>query len=86
VSVDFYIPEKRRAEVKVGQKVRITSQATSEAVEGEVVRMEEFPQELGFLKEDEEMAGGREKVYVTRVELAQIPPGLKVGLDVKVSP
>jgi hypothetical protein len=84
VSVEFFIPEHRLDEVSVGGALKVSSPILKAEVEGEVVEVTTFPQELGFLREDEELAGGREKMYVARARLKEPPEALRAGLEVKV--
>jgi multidrug resistance efflux pump len=84
VSVEFFVPERLARQVPVGSQVRLSSPALKEELVAVVEEVSSFPQELGFLREDEEMAGGREKVYVVRAPLREAPAELRAGLEVKV--
>lgn len=84
VSVEFFIPEHRLDELTVGDALKISSPTLKGELDAQIQEIATFPQELGFLREDEELPGGREKMYVARARLEEAPEALRVGLEVKV--
>lgn len=86
VAVEFFVPERHHDSVKVGDVVRVSLPASGAVVEAEVEKVEGFPQEMGFLRENEELPTAREKAYVVRARMTQESPEFKAGLEVKVTP
>ena len=62
----------------------VLSPTSSKTYAVEVERVDEFPQELGFLRENDALPGAREKMYVVHARFGQKPEGLSAGLEVKV--
>jgi hypothetical protein len=84
VSVEFFVPEQRIREVKIGQKIKVTSPVSDESFLAEVRSIARFPQEMGFLRKNEDLANAREKAFVVRAEFVRFPENLTAGLEVKV--
>ena len=62
---------------------RATIEITRE-VEAVVREMEDFPQEIGFLRKNDELPTAREKAYVVRADFVGTSQEMKAGLEVKV--
>lgn len=84
VMVEFFVPENQRAKVKVGDKVKVVVPLSGQEVVAVVESLSDFPQEIGFLRENDELPGAREKVYVARARLDEQPDELKAGLELEV--
>ncbi len=86
VSVEFFVPERRRVEIKVGGRVKVLSPVSGAEVEAVVERVDDFPQEIGFLRDNEELPAAREKAFVVRARFEGDATDMKAGLEVKVLP
>ena len=84
LSIQFYIPEERYALTKTQKKFEVKSPKSNETFPIEVTRVDEFPQELGFLKQDDALPNAREKMYVVHARFVEQPEGLSAGLEVEV--
>ncbi|MEC9442741.1 MAG: hypothetical protein VYE40_16725 [Myxococcota bacterium] len=84
LSLQFYIPEHRYDLTRKQKSFVVQSPTSSKSYPIEVERVEQFPQELGFLKQDDAMPGAREKMYVVHARFLEPPEGLSAGLEVKV--
>ena len=82
---EFFVSENQRALVRQGDRVKINSPTTGLEVEAEVQSVADFPQELGFLKDNDDLPNAREKAYVARAVFYVQPEDLKSGVEVKVS-
>lgn len=80
----FYIPEQRYPLTKVQREFIVQSPSSSQTYKVEVKRIEAIPQELGFLKGDDNLPTAREKMYVVHAELVEPAEELSAGLEVKV--
>lgn len=84
LSIQFYIPEHRYDLTHEQKSFVVQSPTSAKSYAIEVERVEQFPQELGFLKKDDEMPGAREKMYVVHARFVEPPDDLSAGLEVKV--
>lgn len=86
VQVRFYVPEGRLDSVAVGQRFHARPVASDQDFGVVVDRILMFPQEVGFLREDENLPNAREKAYgvVARFEAAGVDLG--AGTEVRVTP
>jgi hypothetical protein len=58
--------------------------ASGETATATVTEVRPFPQELGFLRDNRDMAGAREKIFVVRARFSKTPRAMKVGVEVRV--
>lgn len=84
LSVEFYIPESRYPLTRSQKEWVVRSPSSGETFPIEVVRVDEFPQELGFLKEDENLPNAREKMYVVYARFLEQTEELSAGLEIEV--
>ncbi len=84
VQLEFYVPEVRAADVKTGMSLVAEHTASGETATVTVTEIDSFPQEMGFLRDDNEMPGAREKAYVVRARFAVTPRSMKAGVEVRV--
>lgn len=84
LSLQFFIPEDRYDLTRTQKQFVVLSPTSSKTYAVEVERVDEFPQELGFLRENDALPGAREKMYVVHARFGQKPEGLSAGLEVKV--
>jgi hypothetical protein len=83
--VRFFVPEARAATVSAGAQVSVVSPASGEAVAGVIERVAFFPQELGFLLENDSLPDAREKALVVRAVFWAPPPAsITAGTEVRV--
>lgn len=80
----FYVPEHRFEHIRGKTQFMMRVPTSDKTYEMALVRMEEFPQELGFLKNDYELPNAREKVFVVHAKFLKQPDGLNAGVDVEV--
>jgi multidrug efflux pump subunit AcrA (membrane-fusion protein) len=84
LSVRFYVPEHRLHEVAVGQKVRVKSLTTSDERLATVRHVDTFPQEIGFLLEDDQRPDAREKAFVVIADFDGETGELAAGNEIRV--
>jgi hypothetical protein len=84
VSVEFFVPEDRVDEIGAGDVVKVLSPVSGVEVEASVAAIERFPQEIGFLRKNDDLPTAREKAYVVRAVFEDAAPEMKAGLEVKV--
>ncbi len=84
LELELYIPEHRYALLSAQRRFIVQSPASSNSYEVEVSQVDEFPQELGFIKGDDNMPGAREKLYIVRAQFVTPPKELGAGQEVKV--
>ena len=80
----FYVPEHRYALTQQQRRFLVQSPSSSKTYEVEVTRVEPFPQELGYLKGDDNLPTAREKMYVIHARFMAPPEELGAGQEVKV--
>lgn len=85
LSVEFYIPESKYPLTQDQTEWIVRSPSSGETYPVEVTKVDEFPQELGFLKEDENLPSAREKMFVIHARFLEQPAELSAGLEVEVS-
>ncbi len=83
LAVRFFVPEAQAARVQVGDQVAVVVPTTADEVAAVVESVDFFPQELGFLLENEGLPNGREKAIQVRATLSS-PPRLAAGTEVRV--
>jgi len=86
VQLKFFIPEHLYQKTKDKKTFVVHSPLSDKTYEVRVRELDPFPQELGFLKDDQNLPSAREKMYVVMAEFLEQPEGLSAGLEVKVTP
>lgn len=84
LSVRFFVPETQVAMLKPNQTVWVETPLTDEDYSAVIRKVESFPQEMGFLKNDDQLANAREKACVVLADFNQIPSRLEAGNEVRV--
>ena len=84
VRVRFFVPESSLGKLKTDMPVMVESLSRDVAYEARVSKILPFPQELGFVLDDLNMPGAREKVYVALASFEEVIDNLAAGLEVKV--
>ena len=84
--VEFLVPEHRIREIAVGRKVAARLPDDERRVTAIVREIRPFPQEIGFLRGDDELPDAREKAYSVLADLEAPPPFFGSGLEVRVEP
>lgn len=84
LAVRFFVPEHRVAMVIPGSELTVVGVASAEEFPAVARTIDFFPQEIGFLLENEDLPNGREKAFQVKGELAHAPEGLSAGTEVKV--
>ncbi len=84
LSVRFYVPEHRCDDIAVGDVVQVRSVAADDRFPATVRRIELFPQELGFLREDDKLPNAREKAFAVVADLGEAVGALTAGNEVQV--
>jgi hypothetical protein len=82
--VRFFVPEHRVAMVRAGLELTVSSVASAEEFPAVARTIDFFPQEIGFLLENEELPNGREKAFQIKGELLKAPEGVSAGTEVRV--
>lgn len=86
LSVEFYVPENDIGSIDEGRNVVISSVETSATAQAVISSIDLFPREIGELRRNDQLPGGREKVLVVRADLTGTPTDLRAGSDVEVRP
>lgn len=86
LSVQFFVPEHRVRAVSVGQKVSARLPDDERRVLAVVREILPFPQEIGFLRGDDELPDAREKAYAVIADFADTPAFFGSGIEVRVEP
>lgn len=84
LAVRFFVPEHRVAMVKEGAELTVTGVASAEEFPAVAKSIDFFPQETGFLLENEDLPNGREKAFQIKGELKKAPEGVSAGTEVRV--
>ncbi len=84
IAVRFFVPEHRLSELHAGDPVDVLSLTGDTAHAARVERIERFPQEIGFLREDSRLPNAREKAFVVRAEFERTATDLTAGNEVRV--
>jgi hypothetical protein len=84
LAVRFFVPEAQASRITVGTKVAVAVQTRADEIQGTVEQVDFFPQEMGFLLENEGLPNGREKAIQMRASLVGAPAELAAGTEVKV--
>lgn len=86
LDVELFVPEQRIAAMSPGTKVKVRLPDDERRVEATIVKIEAFPQEIGFLRGDDELPDAREKAFSVRAEIQDPPSFLSSGIEVRVEP
>lgn len=84
LAVRFFVPEHRMQEIQEGMEVVVQTQSSGEDFKARVQSIDFFPQEIGFLLENETLPNAREKAFVVKAVFPAPPAGLAAGAEVKV--
>ena len=84
VEARFFVPEHRISEVEVGARALITTTRARTLYPATVKSIDHFPQELGYLLENEDPPNAREKAFAVRAELVEPAEGLTPGTEILV--
>ena len=84
VWVQFFVPEAQWS--SLGDTQEFFVETSGEPAIVDRVKMEEFPQELGFLKNDDRLPNAREKAYVVWAKFREKPQDLSAGVEIRVRP
>ncbi len=84
VEVKFFVPERRFALLDAQKTFSLLHPTDDRTYAITVTRVDPFPQELGFLLDDDELSNAREKMFVVHASFDAPPEGLAAGLEVKV--
>lgn len=86
LSVEFYIPERQIQAFSVGQSVRVRLPDEERRAAAVIQSIAPFPQEVGFLRGDDDLPDAREKAYSVTAEFDTTPPFFNSGIEVRVEP
>jgi hypothetical protein len=86
LDIEIFVPEQRVESMSPGTKVKVRLPDDERRVEATVVKVEAFPQEIGFLRGDDELPDAREKAFSVRAELTDPPSFMSSGIEVRVEP
>jgi hypothetical protein len=86
LSVEFFVPEHRVKDIAAGAKVAVRLPDEERRVEAVVRAIAPFPQEIGFLRGDDELPDSREKAYAVTADFEPTPPFFSSGIEVRVEP
>ncbi|MBS1150736.1 MAG: hypothetical protein H6Q89_2434 [Myxococcaceae bacterium] len=84
LAVKFFVPEHRMSELREGLEITVQTQASGEEHQAVVRGIDFFPQEVGFLMENEALPNAREKAFAVKAVFAASPAGMAAGSEVKV--
>jgi hypothetical protein len=86
LSVELYVPEHRVAAIAIGKTVQVRLPDDEKRAPATVRTVAPFPQEIGFLRGDDELPDAHEKAYVVVADLEAPPPQFSSGIEVRVEP
>jgi hypothetical protein len=86
LQAQFFVPERLLNTLHLDARVTVLAVAGEGSWPGQIARIDRFPQEIGFLREDDKLPLAREKAFVVTARLDAQPDGLGAGADVKVRP
>ncbi|APR80265.1 Hypothetical protein A7982_05612 [Minicystis rosea] len=86
LSVEFFVPEHRVRELAVGRKVSARLPDDERRIPATVRDILPFPQEIGFLRGDDELPDAREKAYAVVADFVETPAFFSSGIEVRVEP
>lgn len=85
LSVEVLVPEAQVADTHVGATLRVRLPDATERFVATVRLVGDYPQEVGFLRGDDELPDAHEKVYLVTADI-DAPPSMKSGMEVRVEP
>lgn len=85
LSVRFFVPEQNLHYLSMGNEVLVTSLSGDIAHHAVIRDIGQFPQEIGFLKEDDLLANAREKAFVVVADFKGQAHDFSSGNEVKVT-
>lgn len=83
LAVRFFVPEAHASQVHEGQRLRIQIPTSAEELDGVVERVDFFPQELGYLLENESLPYAREKAIQVMASVVTTST-LATGTEIRV--
>lgn len=86
LSVEFYVPEHRTSAIVVGKAVQVRLPDAEKRAPATVRTIAPFPQEIGFLRGDDELPDAHEKSYVVVADFEAPPATFSSGIEVRVEP
>jgi hypothetical protein len=86
LGVEFFVPEHRIAKLAIGGTVRVRLADDERRCDAKITFIAPFPQEIGFLRGDDELPDAREKAFQVTAELMEPPPLMQSGIEVRVEP
>lgn len=86
LSVELFVPELRIRSISLGQKLRVRLPDEERRVDAVVREIAPFPQEIGFLRGDDDLPDAREKAYSVIADFDPTPPFFSSGVEVRVEP
>jgi hypothetical protein len=84
IAIQFFIPEATSGVVHIGDSISVIALSGDVNWSATVKKIDFFPQEVGFIRKNEELPNAREKVYVGFAELPPGTVGLIAGNEVRV--
>ena len=84
LGVRFFVPEHRAGEVPLGADVVVTTAGTAAEHRAVVTHIDYFPQELGFLLDNDSLPNGREKAFAVTADFVDAPEGMTAGTELIV--
>lgn len=86
LSVEVLVPEVGVGGIQVGQTLRARLPDDAARYDITVRTINDYPQEVGFLRGDDELPDAREKVYLVTADFDKAPAAMKSGMEVRVEP
>lgn len=86
LSVEFYVPEHRVRAISLGQRVSARLPDDERRAIAVVRTILPFPQELGFLRGDDELPDAHEKAYAVIADFEETQVSFSSGIEVRVEP
>jgi multidrug efflux pump subunit AcrA (membrane-fusion protein) len=86
LSVEVLVPEHAIGGYALGVKLAVRLPDAAERFQSAVREIAPFPQEIGFLRGDDDLPDAREKVFVVTADFDEAPASLKSGIEVRVGP
>ena len=86
LSVEMFVPEHRIRGISIGQKVHARLPDDERRIPAIVRAILPFPQEIGFLRGDDDLPDAREKAYAVVADFTDAPPFFSTGIEVRVEP
>jgi multidrug resistance efflux pump len=86
LSIEFYVPEQRAAGLAIDKAMAVRLPDEEKRTPITIRAIGVFPQEMGFLRGDDELPDAREKGWGAIADVESPPPALKSGVEVRVEP